>query len=413
MRKNRPSDCARAVGIALFVMFALGLAGQAAARNFPMSGTWEDRRGQVFIPLGFPLSVVPGFTPPAGIHTNTVGLNLPNGPHKGQGQVTATGASPATLSVPTKRFDHGGPAGDGKFAALVPLKGITIVQITTMFTGDGPAAPGVLKAGYGKAATWTWCPQVATYGACTDPVGTMVSTDPPQGPGAGRRNGRIIYKPGPNKFGGVMQILLAGGGLNTALFKATPFRVAHFPFGGPPGGSAMAQHIGGMYSTMNMVLLKPGYVTEPDVVPTPDAPITDPGPFVTTAGGLTTTAAGPKLKIGIGPSTGQATTNTGHPFTTGMVYAQQTTGTGGGDIFTLGGSDMRTGQGAGNITLVAGGLGLRKTPNAPAGTAYIGWNRLRMTLGIPVPSMSPAGIAAGCGLMLLAVGYATRRRLFE
>jgi hypothetical protein len=38
----------------------------------------------------------------------------------------------------------------------------------------------------------------------------IARTDPPQG--AGARNGRVIYRAGANRFGGVMQMLLSGGG---------------------------------------------------------------------------------------------------------------------------------------------------------------------------------------------------------
>jgi hypothetical protein len=63
-------------------------------------------------------------------------------------------------------------------------------------------------------------------------------------------------------------------------------------------------------------------------------------------------SCGPVYQVG----KGQWTTHTGFPVTTGTVQVQQTTGSAGGDIFTIVGSDMRTALGAGMITLVAGGL---------------------------------------------------------
>ena len=48
---------------------------------------------------------------------------------------------------------------------------------------------------------------------------------------------------------------------------------------------------------------------------------------------------------------------------------------------------------------------------ASSKTAYASFHKIFMTLGPDVPSMSPAGFAAAGALMLLAVGYALRRRI--
>src|SRR5262249_61095312 len=102
-------------------------------------------------------------------------------------------------------------------------------------------------------------------------------------------------------------------------------------------------------------------------------------------------------------------TRTGFPFTTGTIFAQQTTGTHGDDLFTQMGSDLRTPLGAGNISLVSGGLSLRHTVAGAHAQASFG--RVRMTLARPIPSLSPAGFAAAAALVLLAAGYAIRRRV--
>ena len=401
------------IGAALLLVFAAGEA--SAARGYPMSGTWQDRRGQVFIPLQFPLSVVrPPFTPPhlpdsRDIHTNLAGIGFPGGFNVGMGTVLATGSSPATLTVPMNLFAQ-------TFTGTVALKGVTLVQIGTMFTVSAPVATGMLKAGYGmsdiaqdgKGGGFTYCPGAP---ACTDMVGGMLSTDPP-GPGGA---GRVIYKNGGNKYGGVMQRLLFGGGINSFLFKAIPTpppgktgrtqQVGHVYFG---GGTPIPQALGGAYATMNMVFLAPGVVSWPLIPPTPNGLIYFPGGKLTVAGMTTLTCGG-----GCGATymlgAGQSTTNTGFPQTTGTVQVQQTTGTGGGDIFTVMGYDKRTGLGAGAIALVAGGLSQRNT--LAGSTRYAGYTRLFMTMGPKVPSMSPAGFAAAGALMLLAVGYALRRRI--
>jgi hypothetical protein len=121
--------------------------------------------------------------------------------------------------------------------------------------------------------------------------------------------------------------------------------------------------------------------------------------------GLTTSCArgcGPLL---VPPAV--SSTQWGFPATTGTVLAQQTTGTADNDFFTVMGSDMRTLLGAGNISLVVGGLTRRNTSKGP--TSYAMFQKVWMTLAAPTPSLTPAGIAAAAALMLLAVGYAMRR----
>jgi hypothetical protein len=106
---------------------------------------------------------------------------------------------------------------------------------------------------------------------------------------------------------------------------------------------------------------------------------------------------------------GQFTSNFGFSHTTGSVFGQQTAGTGGDDFLSFMGYDKRTALGAGAIQTVAGGISFRNT-NAGQ-TPYASLHRVRMQLSSPVPSLSPAGFAAAGALMLLAVGYALRRRL--
>ena len=94
-----------------------------------------------------------------------------------------------------------------------------------------------------------------------------------------------------------------------------------------------------------------------------------------------------------------------------QVYVRGTgPGSDGYTTATLTGSRSLTANGAGNITLVAGGIA-----NAQhAHMTYIMYDYVQIKLSFPVnplPSMSPAGLAAGALLMLLAVGYASRRRV--
>jgi hypothetical protein len=139
-----------------------------------------------------------------------------------------------------------------------------------------------------------------------------------------------------------------------------------------------------------------------------------PGPRVTVAMGLSTTGTGPIFYLPtvatgpMGTKAGQYTTRYGFGQTTGTVLAQQSTGTGGQDFFTVMGSDARTPLGAGNLSLVAGGLSFRNTLFSH--TPYASFQKVTLTLGAPIPSLSPAGFAAAAALVLLAAGWALRRR---
>ena len=89
------------------------------------------------------------------------------------------------------------------------------------------------------------------------------------------------------------------------------------------------------------------------------------------------------------------------------MIAQQTAGTYAQDFFTVMGSDMRSPLGAGNISLVSGGLGVRRYRGSTLSASF---GKIRMTLAPPLPSLSPAGLATAALLLVLAVGYAGRRR---
>jgi hypothetical protein len=75
------------------------------------------------------------------------------------------------------------------------------------------------------------------------------------------------------------------------------------------------------------------------------------------------------------------------------------------EIFIFSGMDSRI-NGVGSISLVSGAVGTRSL-NGP--NAHRGW--LNLTLGAPaVPAVSPPGLAAAVGLLILSSVYALRRR---
>jgi len=374
--------------LAVVVALLLAQVPDASARKLQMSGTWAMRRGQVFVPLQF--AAKQGVVPPRFTSQGELskGYFFPHGPVLGGGGVSATGSAPATLRIPPHRF--GGP-----YLAAIPLAGVTLVQIATSLVADGPAATATLAPDAGPGS-FTWCPGDP---ACVV-AGGMLSTDPPQG--AGSRNGRIIYRAGANQFGGVIQMLLSGGWITTKLYGVNPPRMRHVYNG--PRAIPQPQHTGASSAFTNAYTPPSGFATQPLYWSRPNGLILSPGPKLTTMAGLTDTATGPTLLF-----PGTPTSNTGFPATTGTVIAQQTTGSGGHHFFTVMGSDLRSALGAGNISLVSGGLSFRNGPDRVTVSASFG--RIWMSLAPPVPSLSPAGAAAAGALLLLAAGYALRRRV--
>src|SRR4029453_3733531 len=134
---------------------------------------------------------------------------------------------------------------------------------------------------------------------------------------------------------------------------------------------------------------------------------------VTTMLGTTLAGSGPvyylpQIATGpVGTPAGQVTTVYAFGHTTGTVFVQLETGSYTHTFFTAMGSDARTALGAGNVSTVAGGLSFRNT--LAGRTSYSSFQKVTLTLGAPIPSLSPAGLAAAAALVLLAAGYALRR----
>jgi hypothetical protein len=265
-----------------------------------------------------------------------------------------------------------------------------LVQLTTMIGIDAPFASATLEAG-GGPGNLTWCP---SNPACI--AGGPV-------PGGISHNGRVVYVAGPNRFGGTMQMGLRGGGM-IAVKGIGPGVVGHLPFWG--SGSAPRRLAVGAGAndvpSIEFTKLAAGVITAPiGGIPGPGMLITMPGPVV---------GMFPSIATPMGGMAGRFTTSFGFGHTTGTVLAQQDTGTNGTDFFTVKGSDARTPLGAGNLSTVAGGLTRVSTLNLLNDTRAH-FDRVWMTFGPPVPSLSPAGFAAAGTLLLLAAGNALRRRL--
>jgi len=386
----------RIAAIATAAVFALLLAlpPAASARKLQMSGTWAIRAGQIFLPLQFAQTRMGTQMTGTSMGNLSQGLGTPNGPIAGAGPVTATGSGPATLRVPPHRFQT------SPEAVYLPSNTF-LLQITTMLVVDAPVETATLQPG-GGPGSFEWCPN--------DTLGCPV-TGPPNG---GSRNGRVIYRAGANRFGGAMQLGLAGGGVVSFAFNASPLQVGHahnIAYGPTHRARAVGRGTPANPS-IRTVYLPPFVVTQPTMFAPPIGLYA--GPMLTTMFGLSTTGTGPILRLGtIGTSVGGmpfaiSTTEIGFAHTTGTVIVQQTVGTGGEEYFTVMGSDMRTALGAGNISTVAGGISFQTSNGGQ--TPYAVWHKVWFSLAPPVPSLSPAGMAAAGALLLLAVGYALRGR---
>ena len=334
------------------------LASTADARTFRMTGNWTQNIG-------------PNFQQPiAG------GIN-----HKPAARVTATSAAPAKLTIPINAFFD--PVNNFNF----PIPLTSLVQISTMFSFFGPVAPGVFSSGpkSSRPVNFSWCPGAAANPTCTS-AGTLQ-------PDMGDKQGRIQYTAGANQFGGTMQMLSAGLGSVSRPLGSAPTRVQHNPVGNPVGIP-----VGAGYASFFAVTFIGGPITTGAVCAN--------GPCASAAGGAI-------IVPGTTTAFGSSTINdqTAMPWTTGMVTIQvvdqpiSVTPT----QITLTGSDARTDLGLGNLTLVAGGLLHQVT----AVDTALEFGKVTMSFAPQdnLPSISPPGLAALAGLIIVGAGYAFRRRM--
>jgi hypothetical protein len=171
------------------------------------------------------------------------------------------------------------------------------------------------------------------------------------------------------------------------------------------------QHPGRGYSTTDTDYLMAGPVIAPGWATGPPCTMAFPFPQAPPGCGQILTPSGPTVGMGA-PDRNR---NWGFPWTTGRVVAWNT-GTVAGMMQTTTliatGTDMRTPLGSGMITLVAGGFSHRFGAVTMIPQDFSPLDVVTMTLRpFKTPAFSPAGMVAGVVLMLLAVGFAARRRL--
>jgi hypothetical protein len=346
----------KALGIACLVGVFL-LASAADARTFRMNGHWTQNIG-----VNFQQPIV------GGIDANQGTL------------VNVAGSSPATLTIPVNGFFDA----ENNFNIPIPLT--SLVQISTMFSFFGPPQPGTFSSGpkTSRPVNFQWCPGAAANPACLS-AGTLNPTQ-------GTKQGRIAYTAGANQFGGTMRMLSAGLGAVTRPIATAPTRLQHNPVGAPIGIP-----VGNGYASVLTTTFSGGPITTGAVCAN--------GPCGSAAGGAV-------IVPGTQTSTGSSTVNVQSvmPWTTGMISVNVTDDptTATSPTFTLTGSDARTNLGAGNLTLVAGGLLQQIGTGDTAGE----FSQVTMTFNAQqLPSISPPGLAAMGALIVFGAGYALRRRM--
>lgn len=271
--------------------------------------------------------------------------------------------------------NYGIVPGAGYVTAIpaVPVPSIRVPQgrfgLTTAYTYVNPITTGTYVSGY---TTFTGSNALATLGPgqgpgtvayCRGFTGTGSCTAPNQG----TANGLVRFKQraGGNQFGGTLHMI---GSYNGRSKYRSGVGYLLIPFSTPP--TIIGKSFANQWTGTRTALYTIGGVTYG----------TSPGTFFFT----------------------------GFSWTTGIAYAQATQVTPYNPTpwtATTTGTDSRTPLGAGNITLVTGQMG-----RGP-GQSYASVSRVRMKLKRILPSMSPGGLAALAGLMLVVVGYASRRRL--
>lgn len=346
----------------------------SAGDQFQMIGSWLQQRG--------PVVKIPA-APVSGVPANAI--------------VSQTGAAPRTIVLPTTAFKRTAVTGATN---VVPVPVPSIPQLATNFSIHAPAATtapiGTRPGNRVSQSAWTatrafktfaWCPGATANPNCASrDSSTGVGGSAPAGSGTG--HGIVRYGPGNGGFGGTMQLVI-----NTPLGPGAlgrnfgPTQVAHFPISGMGN-----QILGGQYAQTNTNYLPPAPITQPVSRTSPMGVILVGGPQVGTFGSPTTNL------------------NFGFPWTTGMILASGSNGGGAtATVWSLTGTDTRTGIGSGMVTLVSGGVSQR----LGTGLTFISADLVTMSFQAPgtVPAMTPT-IAAGAALLMLGAGFAFRKRLF-
>ncbi len=368
-----------------FLLLAFGLlAGTAQAETFSLTGGG----GQTHIGNGLMLPIQQA-AGPATTGTNFPTLLVPVAP--GTPTISGTVAKPLLTAGAKRGFQR----------RLTVPQGVLSKPAAQTTVGIKFSNPFLFAVGTNLKYTWPAAPAVFSTGA-VGPV-TVVGF-----------GGTMTYSNSlGSRFGGPAQFALAPGAA-AGLYPGSPITVylkingTTPPCTHPAFGGGDAACVAGMILAQATGVLGVGGATLTTVM-TPGVVITGLNIAVVKMGlpplGTITAAA---LAASTPLPTNMATSQPG-PWTTGKIIISNPAAGGAGEKFTLSGKDSRTALGGGVIQMVSGALSARPTSGANANR---GWVQLELAKLTSVPSMSPLGLAAMVGLLLLAFGYATRRRIF-
>ncbi len=300
----------------------------------------------------------------------------------------------------------------GKQVAAVAVAP-TVVQLGSTYTPEGPALrtdptaqlndrnfrENAWLAQPGRmGANFTWCPpgtQASQAPACTTPANAGGGSFP-------NANGLIRYRAGANAFGGTMAMMLSGQSTVTIkLDTVVGGKIGNQIAAAVPSGTNL-QAPGKGYAAIDVDLLA-GAIEHPSYAINSQCQNAFPA---TPIGCSQVVSSGPAT----GTGAGDTNVNWGMPWTTGTVTVFKT-GTALGqprtETLTAMGSDSRNAAGAGNITLVAGGVSHRIVVNQN----FAALDVVTMTISPYAPTLSPTGISLLGGLIVISAGYVLRRRL--
>jgi len=390
-----------------FQVLALGLlvAGSAQALEFSLTGGG----GQMHIGNGLALPIQAAAT---SLQTGTVfpplGVPVKPGPAP---MINGTVAKPL-IDVGTKQ---------GYQRKLVVPMGVLSKATGQTTVGVKFSNPNLFAVG--TNLKWDWPAAAAVFS-----TGAAVKTATITGHGGSMTYSNALGQ----RFGGPAHFLIAGG-VPTGDFTYAPVTIwlkvngatpacthSHPLFGGPVQTNPLLQCVAGVVLAMPSGLGGPGGVSTISVS-TPGALVTGANVAIAKIGNtpkgtflpglappvVTKPYPLPAALNTLLPPHNAAQSQPG-PWTTGQIIITNAAATP-AETFTLSGKDSRTGAGNGTIQMVSGALSTRF---ATGPNANRGWIQLELTSIGGVPSMSPVGLAATAGLLLLAGGYMLRRRIF-
>jgi len=370
-----------------FLFLGLCLATSAQAKKFSLTGGGA----QLHIGNGLPLPVLGGSVTVLVTGTVFPVLNIPVAP----GGATAMGTT--AMAIQKKLSVHPGvlslPASQKTVGLFFSNTSVFAVGTNLKYTW--PSAEAVFSTGARTGA------KTVSYLSVAGNTGQSVTYS----------NGLASKFGGPAQFSlspGVPSGLMPGSPITVYIKVASPPPCTHPAFFGTDAGcvSFLAQAMPtGLAAAGGPVL---------NAVATPGGTAVailnggpKPGRVVLKAGAV------PTGTISIAAFTGPSgvgllniAASRGFPWTTGKVVLKVASAVP-PETFTRTGKDLRTSGGSGTIQMVSGSVSTRTVSGPNANRAW-----LRLILGPLVtatPATSPAMLAVGAGLMMLAAGYVVRR----